>query len=318
MENLKAKQTDIDISIVIPVYNSETILEKLILEIETVFKDKSLSYELVLVNDGSKDNSWEKLKELVQKHKYLTVINLLKNYGQHNAIFCGFHYTRGNYVVTMDDDLQNPPSEISKLYEKINEGYDVVFGRFIRKQHAGVRKLGTKIVGYLNTKIFDKPSDIKLTNFRIIRKEVIQRIIQYKTTYPYIPGLVILFSERIGNTLVEHKKRSEGKSNYTLMRILKLVGSILFNYSSFPIRIVSMIGFFIALLSFIVGIMYILRNLIVGIEVQGWTTLIVLISFLGGYIILMLGMLGEYIGRMNKQMSSSKSYTISDIKKSDE
>ncbi len=308
---------EVDISIVIPVYNSELILNDLILELDKVFNKKLLLYEIILVNDGSKDNSWRVLKELTVNYQNLTAINLLKNYGQHNAIFCGFHYANGKYVVTMDDDLQNPPSEIFKLYDEIEKGFDVVFGKFYKKQHVGIRKLGTKIVGLLNNKIFDKPSNISLTNFRIIKRDVIIRIIDYKTTYPYIPGLVLLFSDRIGNTMVEHKKRKVGKSNYNILKILKLVGTILFNYSTFPIRIISLIGFFISLFSFIIGIIYVMRNLIIGIEVQGWTTLIVLISFLGGYIILMLGMLGEYIGRMNKQLSRSKSYTISDILKSD-
>ena len=307
----------VDISIVIPVYNSASILNNLILKIEKAFEFKDYNYEVILINDGSSDNSWNILSVLAKKHKHLTIINLLKNYGQHNAIFCGFHYANGKYIVTIDDDLQNPPSEIHKLYEKIEEGYDVVFGRFYRKQHAGIRKLGTKIVGFLNNKIFDKPSGISLTNFRIIRQDVIKRIIQYKTTYPYIPGLVLLFSKKIGNTMVEHKKRGIGKSNYNFLKILKLVSTILFNYSSFPIRLFSIMGFVISILSFFVGIVYMIRNIFVGIEVQGWTTLIVLISFLGGFIILMLGMIGEYIGRMNNQISHSKSYTINEILKSE-
>lgn len=305
-----------DISIVIPVYNSGTILVKLVEEIKKSFSDKDLEYEIIFVNDGSKDNSWNVLNEITKNNENVISINLLKNYGQHNAVFCGFHYIMGKYVVTMDDDLQNPPSEIFKLYDKITEGYDSVFGKFIKKQHSGVRKLGTKVIGFLNNKIFDKPSEINLTNFRIIKKEVIERIISYKTTYPYIPGLVLLFSDKIGNTLVEHKKREEGKSNYNLIRILKLTGTILFNYSSFPIRIISIIGFIISFFSFLIGLVYILRNLIVGIEVQGWTTLVVLVSFIGGYIILMLGMLGEYVGRLNKQMSAGKSFTVSEVLKS--
>jgi len=305
-----------DISIVIPVYNSGTILMKLVEEIKKSFSDKQLEYEIIFVNDGSKDNSWDVLNRLTKNNDNIISINLLKNYGQHNAVFCGFHYITGKYVVTMDDDLQNPPSEIFKLYDKITEGYDSVFGKFIKKQHSGIRKLGTKLIGFLNNKIFDKPSEINLTNFRIIKKEVIERIISYKTTYPYIPGLVLLFSDKIGNTLVEHKKREEGKSNYNLIRILKLTGTILFNYSSFPIRIVSIIGFIISFFSFLTGVVYILRNIIVGIDVQGWTTLVVLVSFIGGYIILMLGMLGEYIGRLNKQMSAGKSFTVSEVLKS--
>ncbi len=306
----------IELSIIVPVFNSEGTLEKLIAEIEKSFLEK-ISYEVVLINDGSTDNSWEKLQELSKIQPNIVAINLLKNYGQHNAMMCGFHYARGEFVVTIDDDLQNPPSEIAKLLVEIKKGYDVVFGRFDKKKHNNVRKFGTKVVGYLNKKIFGKPDDLVLTNFRMMRKSVVERMINYKTQYPYVPGLVLMFSERKTNVLVSHKKREIGKSNYNFIRIAKLVSTILFNYSSFPIRFVSFVGFGISMLSFLIGIAYILRDIIVGVQVQGWTTLIVLISFLGGFIILMIGMLGEYIARMNTQLSNTKSFMIKDVEKSE-
>lgn len=298
------------ISIIIPVYNSETSLPLLIERINKIFVLLDYDYEVICINDNSKDNSWSVLKHLAKKNIKIKPINLLKNYGQHNAVLCGFRYMKGDFAVTIDDDLQNPPEEIPKLIEKINEGYDCVFGKFREKKHSFFRKVGTKIIGYLNYKIFDKPQNITLSNVRIIKKEVIERVLSYKTPKPYIPGLVLMFSDKIGNVLIEHNEREIGKSNYNIMTILKLVSTILFIYSSFPIRLVSAFGFGISFFSFVLGLFYIIKNITVGVTVPGWTTVAVLSSFLGGYIILMLGMIGEYLARIIRQANFNKSYIV--------
>jgi len=291
-------------SVVIPVYNSEKIVAKTIQAVVSFFETNGLEYQLILVNDNSKDGSWEVIAGQAEKNKKIVAINLFKNYGQHSAIFHGFKYVKGDYVITLDDDLQNPPSEMIHLIKKAAEGYDLVFGKFRQKQHHPVRKLGTKVVGYLNKKIFNKPDDITLTNFRIIKRDIIEKVIGFRTGYPYIPGLVLMFASKIANVEVEHHKRAVGESNYTVGKILQLIGRILFNYSSFPLRIASLLGFFIAFLSFIAGFGYIINNIISGTSVQGWTTLVVLISFLGGFIILMLGMVGEYLVRIMNEQSN--------------
>jgi glycosyltransferase involved in cell wall biosynthesis len=304
---------EIKYSVVIPVFNSEKIIGAVVKKTAEFFRVKNLSYEIILINDGSEDGSWEIIKDLATSHKNVIAVNFLKNYGQHNAIFCGFHHVSGDFVITMDDDMQNPPEEISHLIEKANQGYDVVFGRFRAKKHNLARQLGSRIVGYLNTKIFQKPKDIQLSNFRIIRKDVIQRILNYQTSAPYIPGLVLMFSEKAGNVAVEHHSREVGKSNYSLTRIMRLVGTILFNYSSFPIKFFGGVGALIALTSFIYGIITILKRITSGTQVAGWTTVVVLLSFLGGYIILMLALLGEYLSRIASRMSQNKSYTIKEV-----
>jgi len=300
-------------SVVIPVFNSEGIIGTVVDETTEFFKGKNLPYEIILINDGSEDGSWEVIKDLITSYKNVVAVNFLKNYGQHNAIFCGFHHVSGDFVITMDDDMQNPPKEIAHLIDKANQGYDVVFGRFRAKKHNLARQLGSRIVGYLNTKIFLKPKDIQLSNFRIIRSDVIQRILKYQTSFPYIPGLILMFSEKAGNVTVEHHSRKVGKSNYSLIRIMKLVGTILFNYSSFPIKFFGGAGALIALASFIFGIIIILKRLTTGTQVAGWATVVVLLSFLGGYIILMLALLGEYLSRIANRMSQNKSYTVKEV-----
>lgn len=298
---------------VIPVYNSAELVGKTIQRTADFFHDQGWEYEIILVNDGSTDGSWDVLQEWARSSRYITAIDLLHNYGQHTAIFCGFQRSSGDYVITLDDDLQNPPEEIVHLVNKAQEGHDLVFGRFHQKQHASYRRLGSKIIGLLNNWIFHKPKDLTITNFRLIRQDVIKRICAYHTSYPYIPGLVLMFSSSPANSWVAHNARPVGKSNYNLLKIAELVMRILFNYSSFPLRAVSTLGMVIAVISFILGLVYLGRAVTVGTSVPGWATLAVLLSFLNGLTLLILGMLGEYVVRLLNQVSSSSSYHVKEV-----
>jgi glycosyltransferase involved in cell wall biosynthesis len=230
---------------------------------------------------------------------------------------CGIAYGKGDYYVTLDDDMQNPPKEIGKLIHKINEGYDVVFGKFYVKQHGITRRLGSKLIGYFNKKIFNKPEYIVLSNFRIFTKSVAERIKNYKTFYPYIPGLLLLHSSNMANVETEHHRRAYGKSNYTLFTIIKLVSRLLFNYSSYPLKLLSTLGFVFSLVSFLAGGGYIIKSILLGTHVQGWTTIVVLISFLNGFMIVMLGILGEYVARIMNQLSVENSFHVKEIIRND-
>ena len=297
-------------SIIIPVFNSEKIVEQTVRETIIALKSYNLNFELILINDGRTDNSWKVIKNLAYEFNNIKSINLLKNYGQHTAVFCGIQHTIGDYVITMDDDLQNPPLEIIKLIEKINEGYDLVFAKFLEKKHSLFRKFGSAVIKILNEKIFDKPKEITLTNFRIFTKSVADRVSNYKTFYPYIPGLLILFSSAIANVETDHQSRKIGKSNYSLFKILKLVSRLLFNYSSYPLKLLTILGFSISLISFFLGLFYSFRSLLIGSSVPGWTTTVVLLSFFNGFLILMIGVLGEYLTRILNQLSIKHSYQI--------
>jgi glycosyltransferase involved in cell wall biosynthesis len=300
-------------SVIIPVYRSEQIIEKTIQRIVEVSEKEGFNLELVLVNDGSPDNSWSIIENAAKKDARLKAINLLKNYGQHTAVYCGIKESKGDFIITMDDDLQNPPEELHHLISKINEGYDLVFAEFNQKMHAGFRKLGTRIIAYLNNKIFGKPKELKLTNFRIFTRATANRVIAYRTNYPYIPGLLLMSASKMANVKTEHHKREVGSSNYTLMRILTLVARLLFNYSSYPLKIVSGAGIIISLLSFFAGVFFIAKSVILGVEVQGWTTIVALLSFLCGFILIMLGIMGEYLARIMNQLASSEPYQIREI-----
>ena len=223
-------------SVVIPVYNSAAIVGDTIARTAAFFEGQGLAYEIILVNDGSQDQSWPVLRAQALQNPNLVAVNLLRNYGQHTAVYCGFQHSSGDYVITLDDDLQNPPEECRHLIHKAQEGYDLVFGRFRKKQHASYRRLGTLLIGWMNSKIFHKPHDLVLTNFRLIRRDVVDRAAAYHTSYPYIPGLLLMFAVNPANVWVEHQPRPVGKSNYNFFKILELVMRILFNYSSYPLR----------------------------------------------------------------------------------
>lgn len=300
-------------SVVIPVYNSSAIVGKTIDRVVSFFEERDLEYELILVNDGSSDGSWAVLREKALTNRRIVAINLLHNYGQHTAVFCGFQQSKGDCVITLDDDLQNPPEEMAHLIQKASEGHDLVFGRFRQKQHARYRKLGSLLIGAVNRRIFRQPEDLVLTNFRIIRRDVVDRICAYRTVYPYIPGLALMFSSNPANVWVEHQSRPLGRSNYNLLKIAELVMRILFNYSSFPLRLVSMMGLMAAFFSLVLGLYYLLRGLFIGSAVPGWTTIAVFLAFFNGLTILLLSMLGEYTVRLLNQTSSADCYHIKEI-----
>lgn len=297
-------------SAVIPVYNSERIVADTVARTRAFFESRKLPFEIILVNDGSPDGSWGVIRGLARADKRIVAVNLLRNYGQHAANLCGFRQATGDWLVTMDDDLQNPPEEIAHLIAKAAEGHDLVIGRFRSKQHAGYRRMGSKVVNWLNGRIFPKPEGLVLSNFRLLHKDVVERICDYQSPFPYIPGLALMFSHSPANVDVEHHPRRVGTSSYGFVRIAKLVATLLFNYSSFPLRLVMGLGLLVSLVSFLFGIFFLVRGAVHGSAVPGWTTLVVLLAFFNGMLMLMVGMIGEYTVRLLAQASGSTPYQV--------
>lgn len=300
-------------SVVIPVYNSETVVAKTVALIRDYFLSQRLRFEIILVNDGSRDGSWGVISSLARDFREVVAINLLKNYGQHHANLCGFREAKGEYIITMDDDLQNPPEEIGKLIDTVANGYDLVMGRFESKQHSLVRRAGSRLVGWLNRKIFDVKGELTLTNFRIIRRDVVDRVCRDRSFSPYIPGLILKYSARRCNVLVRHQPRLVGSSNYTWRKILRLMATLLFNHSSIPLRYGSAFGFVVASVSFLLGAFYLLDALFYGTAAPGWATLVVLMSFFNGVLILLLSVIGEYLIRVLREVGTQSCYEISEV-----
>jgi glycosyltransferase involved in cell wall biosynthesis len=299
-------------SVVIPVFNSEAIVGDTIDAIVAEFQRQGLAYELILVNDGSSDSSWDVIAAKARTVPNVVALNLLRNYGQHNANLAGFREATGDYVITMDDDLQNPPDQVPLLIAEAMTGRDVVFGRFEAKRSAAYRRLGSKAISMINRRVFGQPPDLAVSNFRILRRDVVDRICRSRSSYPYITGQALLYSSNRSAVLVRHEPRRVGKSHYSLLRISRLVLTILFSYSLFPLRLAALFGFAMSLISFGLGAGYLVHGLIVGTsaQAQGFTTIVVLLSVFSGVTIALLSMLGEYVVRTLNAVSAQESYHV--------
>lgn len=297
-------------SIVIPVYNSVDVAGRTVDRVVEVFESAGLSFELILVNDGSRDGSWDVIAERARAHPRVTALDLLHNYGQHQANLAGFREATGDYVITMDDDLQNPPDQALVLVDAAMGGYDVVFGRFEQKQATGYRRLGSRAITLINRRVFGQPVDLAVSNFRILRRDVVDRICASRTANPYITGQALLYSSNRTHVSVRHEPRVAGASSYGLVKILRLVLTILFSYSVYPLRLAALWGFVIAAVSFVLGAVYLVKGAVGDTEVQGWTTIVVLLAVFNGVTIALLSMLGEYIVRTLNTVSSDESYHV--------
>lgn len=220
------------VSVVIPVYNSNNSLEELCFRLSKALEEMFLEYEIILVDDNSKDNSFMKMKELCERYDTLKIIKLCNNYGQQNAIMCGFQFAKGDFIITMDDDLQHQPEEIIKMMKQLENGYDVVYGIAQNKQHGMLRNIGSKMTNLLFNKICKKPKDIKVSSFRVIKKNILERIKKDKTYFVYITAITLKITANIGDVLVEHKSRKYGRSNYNFFKLLRLFLKLYIYYSN--------------------------------------------------------------------------------------
>ena len=297
-------------SIVIPVYNSERIVGDTVDRVVEVVAEAGLRFELILVNDGSPDDSWSVISERASRHEQVVALDLMRNYGQHYANLAGLTESRGDFVITMDDDLQNPPDQALLLIDAAMNGHEVVFGQFEQKQAAGFRVLGTKVIGMMNSRIFGKPADLTVSNFRILRRDVVDRIVAHRTSFPYITGQALMLSGDRANVTVRHDPRPVGKSTYSLTRIARLVLTILFSYSSWPLRAAAVLGFAISGLSFLLGAYLVIRALVLDNVFPGWTSIMVLVSLFAGFIIALLSMIGEYVVRTLQTVSTDDNFHV--------
>ncbi len=277
-------------------------------------QSNGLSYELILVNDGSPDNSWEALVELSKQQANIVAINLGKNYGQHNALVCGLSAVQGDFVVTMDDDLQHAPEEIPRLVSRLNKEVDVVLASWKSKKHGKVQNAGSRFMTWLTNRIFASKKQLQFSAFRVIRRQVVDEMIQMHTQFPFIDGMIMQITDKIVNVEIEHQERKHGSSNYSYSKLVSLAFNLLINYSSIPIRVVSFAGVSVSILSFILGLIYLIQKIIVGEAPLGWTTLALMLSFYNGVLFLILAILGEYLSRILAELGRNRrAFTIKEI-----
>jgi glycosyltransferase involved in cell wall biosynthesis len=303
------------ISIVIPVYRSEESLAILTERLHLVLKSISAEYEIIFIDDCSPDNSWEILKVLKENHrKTVKIARLLVNSGQHNAILCGLQLSTGNIVITMDDDLQNPPEEIPKLIEPIYRGYDLVIAAYASKKHSSFRNNSGQLIDWILRKIFSLPKDFQLTSFRATNRFVVDNVCQMGGVFPYITAMMFSSSARHINVLVEHHPRTFGSSNYNLKRSLSLAANLIFSYSPFPLYTIILFCFLSFLCSMVFSLLIIFRTLVYGTSYPGWASTVIIVSFFNGIIMLCLVIFGIYLSRISQQMTRIRvPYTISEL-----
>ena len=299
------------LSLVIPVFNSEGTIERLVEgligELGSLFR-----LEIVLVNDNSMDRSEEACISIFEKHgKTVKFYSLSRNVGEHNAVMAGLNKVTGDYVVIMDDDFQNPVGEVVRLVETaVANQYDVVYSYYETKKHSVLRNLGSWFNDKVANLMLQKPKHLYLSSFKVLNKFLVNEIIKYQAPFPYIDGLILQITDNIGKVIVDHNERREGRSGYTIKKLISLWLNMFTNFSILPLRISIIMGFVFASVGLILGVYSAIEKLLNPNVPLGFTSLLVSISIFGGIQLIMLGMVGEYIGRIFLSLNKKPQYTI--------
>ncbi len=299
------------ISFVIPCYRSEHTLPAVVKEIEEKMNTMpEFTFDIFLVNDCSPDNTLDVIKKLCAEHDYIKGIAFAKNFGQHAALMAGLRHSDGDYVVCLDDDGQTPADEVDKLIEKLEEGYDAVYAKYEHKQHSSFRNIGSKVNELMLRVMLDKPADLYVSSYFAVKRFVVEDMIRYANSYPYVIGLVLRCTKSITNVVVNHREREEGASGYTLKKLLTLWFNGFTAFSVKPLRLATMVGGLSAGVGFLYGIYTIIKRLVNPAVPMGFSAIMSAIVFFGGMMMLLLGLIGEYVGRVYISLNNSPQYVI--------
>lgn len=295
---------------VIPCYNSENTVKTVVDEVvETVSAHTDYDYEIILVNDCSPDNVFDVISDMAAQNPKIKGIELARNFGQHSAIMAGFHYVTGDIVVCLDDDGQTPADEMFKLIDALDEN-DLVFAKYTDKKHSAFRNFGSKVNDKMAQWLIDKPKGLRIMSYFACKRYVIEDVKKYDNPYPYISGLLLRTTKRIGNVEIHHRERIEGKSGYTMKKLLLLWLNGFTAFSVKPLRIATITGALTAVAGFIYGLYIIINKLVHPMTPLGYSSTMAVLLFLGGMIMLMLGLIGEYIGRIYISINNAPQYVI--------
>lgn len=297
-------------SIVIPVYNSAEGLPRLVAELEHWLPGLGMDYEVLLVNDGSRDGSWHAISEVARTRPWLRGINLMRNYGQHNALLCGIRAVRGDVIVTMDDDLQNPPSEIAAMLAKLNEGYDVVYGKPRKEQHGLLRDAASRVTKLALQSAMGADTARHVSAFRAFRANLRDAFATYQSPYLSIDVLLTWATTRFAAIEVKHDERQYGVSQYTLGKLVNHAFNMMTGFSTVPLRLASLLGFVLALVGLLLLIWVVGRLVILGYSVPGFPFLASTIALFSGAQLFALGIFGEYLGRMHLRLMERPPYVV--------
>ncbi len=299
------------ISFVIPCYRSEQTITDVVKEIDdTMEKVSGYSHEIILVNDCSPDGTLEVLKDLVASHNNITAIDFARNFGQHSALMAGLRQSKGDVVICLDDDGQTPADECPLLLKALEDGADVAYARYTKKRHSPFRNFGSYVNEEMARIMLNKPKDLYISSYFAAKRYIVDDMIRYENSYPYVIGLVLRSTNNIVNVDVHHRARTIGTSGYTLKKLLGLWMNGFTSFSVKPLRITTFIGCLSAIAGFIYGIVIIVQKFVLPDRQVGFASLASLLVFFGGMIMIMLGLIGEYVGRMYISMNNSPQYVI--------
>lgn len=298
------------LSIVIPVYNGAGTIDRLVNDLLNALTSR-YDLEIVLVNDGSPmDNSAEVCQAIAGRSPRVKFLDLSRNFGEHNAVMAGFNYCTGDAVAVMDDDFQNPPSEIVKLVDKLNEGYDVVFSRYEKKKHHVLRNLGSKFNNLVASILIHKPMDLYLSSFKALSRFLVDELVKYTGPYPYIDGLILRISRNYATVLVCHDLRMEGRSGYTFRKLVSLWLNMFTNFSILPLRLAVLTGCLLSLAGLVVAAFSFIERLRRPDLPPGWASLMISILMISGVQLIAIGMVGEYLGRMFMKDNGNPQFVV--------
>jgi undecaprenyl-phosphate 4-deoxy-4-formamido-L-arabinose transferase len=298
------------ISVIVPVYNSELTLPELVRRLEPVLREVAAEYELVLVNDGSRDRSWTIIQKLAAENQWVRGINLMRNYGQHNALLCGIRAARYETVVTMDDDLQHAPEDIPKLIAKLEEGFDVVYGRPKKEPHELWRGLASRLTKSALQRVMGAEVARNVSAFRTLRTRLRAAFGRYQSPFVSLDVLLTWGTTRFAAVTVPHHPRTAGKSNYTLRSLVRHAITLMTGFSVWPLQVASVVGFGFTIFGGLVLAYVLIRLLVEGHSVPGFPFLASLIAIFSGAQMFALGIIGEYLARMHFRMMERPTYVV--------
>ena len=303
------------LSFVIPCYRSAHTIGAVVGELNDTLVARADEYdhEIILVNDGSPDDTADAIRELCARDPAIVFVDLSRNFGQHSAVMAGFHQVRGDIVICLDDDGQTPACECFKLIDKVAEGYDIVFAQYPRRRQSALRNLGSRFNAACNHSFFGQPKELTVNSYYACRRFVVDTALQYPNPFPYVTGLLFQSVSRYANVPVEHRARAEGRSGYNLKKLVALWLNGVTAFSIKPLRIATVMGFLCSLLGFLAGVYFVVEKLVDPTVPLGYSSLISAIVFLNGLILIMLGMVGEYIGRIYICINRSPQFVIKEV-----
>lgn len=306
------------VSFVIPCYRSEHTIGQVVTEINKAMTER-YDYEIILVNDCSPDNTFQVIEKLCMEQDNITGVNLAKNFGQHSALMAGFHYVSGDIIVCMDDDGQTPPCEVHKLLKALeDEQTDVVYAEYSHKKHSVFRNMGSMLNSKMAQYLIGKPKDLYVSSYFAAKRFIIDEIISYKNPYPYVIGLVLRSTKNIVNVEVEHRERQEGNSGYTMKKLIALWFNGFTAFSVKPLRVATVVGMAFSVVGFLYLIYTIINKFLNPNVPLGWSSTMAVLLVVGGCILFMLGLIGEYIGRIYISLNNSPQYVVKKVVRKEE